>query len=208
MSIESEILRIQHNVANAYAAVSEKGGEVPLQPTSSNLAAAVESIPSGGSGGEVYSTEEQRIGTWIDGKPLYRCVFLVTSPASSGDTAILALDPTIEVKKIDGMLYTSEDDASISPVNFSHSDGASIACWFKQSSHVINMRVGVEVQTKRPVELYLEYTKTTDTAAVSLSAQPNAAIQLTNSALDLSSIPSAPVTAAAAGIEIARMEEV
>lgn len=45
MSVESEILRIQHNIANTYAVVSEKGGEVPLQPTSANLAAAVDSIP-------------------------------------------------------------------------------------------------------------------------------------------------------------------
>ena len=47
MSIESEILRIQRNVANAYAAVSEKGGEVPLQPTIANLEAAVRSIQTG-----------------------------------------------------------------------------------------------------------------------------------------------------------------
>lgn len=47
MSIESEILRIQHNIANAYATVSERGGEVPLQPTSANLAQAVASIPAG-----------------------------------------------------------------------------------------------------------------------------------------------------------------
>lgn len=46
MSVESEILRIQHNIANTYAAVSEKGGEVPLQPTSASLAAAVASIPA------------------------------------------------------------------------------------------------------------------------------------------------------------------
>lgn len=45
MSIESEILRIQHNVADTYAAVAGKGGEVPLQPNSAKLAAAVESIP-------------------------------------------------------------------------------------------------------------------------------------------------------------------
>lgn len=45
MSVESEILRIQHNIANSYAAVSSKGGEVPLNPTSANLAAAVSSIP-------------------------------------------------------------------------------------------------------------------------------------------------------------------
>lgn len=46
MSIESEILRIQHNIADTYAAVSSKGGNVPLQPNSANLAAAVASIPT------------------------------------------------------------------------------------------------------------------------------------------------------------------
>lgn len=51
MSVESEILRIQRNVANTYAKVAEKGGTVPTQPTSANLAAAVASIPAGGSSG-------------------------------------------------------------------------------------------------------------------------------------------------------------
>lgn len=53
MSVESEILRIQHNIASAYTKVSEKGGEVPLQPTSANLAAAIGTIASGGSSGGV-----------------------------------------------------------------------------------------------------------------------------------------------------------
>lgn len=47
MSVESEILRIQRNIADTYAAVAEKGGQVPLQPNSANLAAAVASIPLG-----------------------------------------------------------------------------------------------------------------------------------------------------------------
>ena len=33
----------------------------------------------GGGGGEGYSTEETRIGTWIDGKPLYRKVIPFTN---------------------------------------------------------------------------------------------------------------------------------
>lgn len=49
MSVESEILRIQRNVADTYAMVAEKGGTVPLQPNSENLPAAVSSIPAGGS---------------------------------------------------------------------------------------------------------------------------------------------------------------
>lgn len=152
MSVESEILRIQHNVANAYAAVSEKGGEVPLQPTSANLAAAVASIPTGsdltagdglskdgdalsvdnpvrgiytqaefdaltedqkasgtyfvddgasggGDGGgsnEVYSTEETRIGTWIDGKPLYQKIIYLPNVSLSASTAWRSVAPPID----------------------------------------------------------------------------------------------------------------
>lgn len=60
MSVESEILRIQHNIANAYATVSQKGGEVPLQPTSANLAAAVSTIPQ-----TVPTPDNNPIGTVI-----------------------------------------------------------------------------------------------------------------------------------------------
>lgn len=142
MSVESEILRIQHNVANTYAAVAEKGGTVPLQPNSANLAEAVASITSSGemiagdglskdgdtlsvdnpvrgivtqaefdalteaqkasgtyfvddgmtcSCGEVYSTEERRIGTWF-GKPLYRKVVTNISTVT-GNIWVKILDP-------------------------------------------------------------------------------------------------------------------
>ena len=55
MSIEAEILRIQRNIADTYAVVAEKGGIVPLDPSSANLAKAVRSIPAsgGGDGGPV-----------------------------------------------------------------------------------------------------------------------------------------------------------
>lgn len=52
MSIESEILRIQKNIADTYGAVADMGGEVPLDPTSANLPAAVRSIPAGSGGGD------------------------------------------------------------------------------------------------------------------------------------------------------------
>lgn len=52
MSIESEILRIQKNIADTYGAVAEMGGDVPLNPTSANLPEAVRSIPAGSGGGD------------------------------------------------------------------------------------------------------------------------------------------------------------
>lgn len=47
MSIQSEIERISHNIYAAYNAVQEKGGSVPEQPNSNNLAAAIQGIPAG-----------------------------------------------------------------------------------------------------------------------------------------------------------------
>ena len=47
MSVQSEIDRIITAVGNAYSKVSEKGGTVPASQTVSNLATAIDSIPSG-----------------------------------------------------------------------------------------------------------------------------------------------------------------
>lgn len=47
MSVQSEINRIEGNIASAYTAVSGKGGTLPAAQNSANLPAAIESIPSG-----------------------------------------------------------------------------------------------------------------------------------------------------------------
>lgn len=44
MSVQSEITRINNNVANAYSAVGSKGGTLPAVQNSANLAAAINSI--------------------------------------------------------------------------------------------------------------------------------------------------------------------
>lgn len=51
-------------------------------------------------GGEVYSTEETRIGTWIDGKPLYRKAFFGITPATNtvsvlADLSDLSIDTVV-----------------------------------------------------------------------------------------------------------------
>ena len=48
MSIQNEISRISENIASAYSAIQEKGGEIPEEQTSENLTAAVRGIPAGG----------------------------------------------------------------------------------------------------------------------------------------------------------------
>lgn len=47
MSIRSEIERIKLNISSAYDAVLSKGGEIPENPSSDDLTAAINSIPKG-----------------------------------------------------------------------------------------------------------------------------------------------------------------
>lgn len=49
MSISSEISRISGNVSGAFSAVMAKGGTVPINANSDNLASTIQSIPTGSS---------------------------------------------------------------------------------------------------------------------------------------------------------------
>ena len=157
MSVESEILRIQHNIANAYAAVSQKGGEVPLQPTSENLTAAVESIPQEAAG-DVYSTKETRVGTWIDGKPLYRRVFQSTTPSTTEDQ-VLALNADYQVKKISGYLTVASQNISVTPAS-----GPWSAIYVKYNS--LWFFTSAASYQGIPILCIVEYTKATDQATI------------------------------------------
>lgn len=115
---------------------------------------------SGASGGEVYSTEETRIGTWIDGKPLYRRVFQVTCPpAGTYQVVIPASDiPNIRIKRMDGYLYSNSNSAG-GPINFAYSR-AYIATWNYAGD--IYMETNNADYANSPAEIIFEYTKTTD----------------------------------------------
>lgn len=56
MSIASEITRITGNIADSYTAISGKGGTLPANQNSDNLASAITTIPSGGAGTK-YNTD-------------------------------------------------------------------------------------------------------------------------------------------------------
>ena len=82
MSVQTEIDRIITAVGNAYDSVATKGGTVPTDETVANLAAAIDSIPSGSGGsgfpngtewtqsnitsGDVYTSYNSN-GIWVAG---------------------------------------------------------------------------------------------------------------------------------------------
>lgn len=57
MSIQAQINRINTNIANAYTTIEAKGGTIPIQANSANLASAIESISGGG--GDINITNGQ-----------------------------------------------------------------------------------------------------------------------------------------------------
>lgn len=124
-----------------------------------------ESGESGGSG-EVYSTDEQVIGTWIDGKPVYRKVFQVTSPSTQGSRAVLVSFPNIIPINIYGNLIVNDSYGSIMSLNCY--DGTNyIFTWYLDNSIQMIQKHSIGVFTSKPVNLVVEYTKTTDMKAVS-----------------------------------------
>ena len=62
MSIESEITRINNNIAATYTALSAKGATMPETENSANLASTVATVPSGGGGDPVNKAFEVNEG--------------------------------------------------------------------------------------------------------------------------------------------------
>lgn len=126
-------------------------------------------IPSGGgdggaSAGEVYSTEEQRIGTWIDGKPLYRKVYTGTTGAS-GEVknigVILNLDNLINLF---GILKTSSKNF----VSLSFSQGGYYTTLgINADTNMVYVLSNSQTHLNSPVTVIAEYTKTTDEPVLS-----------------------------------------
>lgn len=55
-----------------------------------------------------YSTNEIRVGTWIDGKPIYRKVITITAFSTSGITVNTGITNINEIVNVKGTFYRSE----------------------------------------------------------------------------------------------------
>ena len=111
-----------------------------------------------GSENQIYSTDETVIGTWINGKPLYRKI--IKTSVKQGvqkiyDVSNMNLDDII---CMNGSLSQSEGSIVHIPYGTSSNDFAVV--YYPKSSNQI------EINTSRAgiVNIILEYTKTTDTA--------------------------------------------
>ena len=102
---------------------------------------------------EKYSTDEIKIGEWINGKPIYRKVVVIDNPSDG---------MTFSIANIDEPINASWTQAHPTGVFFSYNyDGSSMSIIsFNSTSKnfIIQMRGGFEGK----IVIIVEYTKTTD----------------------------------------------
>lgn len=113
---------------------------------------------------EVYSTEEQRIGTWIDGKPLYRKVINAKPTISNSSYQTISIKHNISdlknVYKCNAFLHnTGNTQTYILPVETSATQAIGIS---EINSTNIIMYSKNDAWSGWIAEIILEYTKTTD----------------------------------------------
>lgn len=120
----------------------------------------------GSSGGEIYSTEETKIGTWIDGKPLYRRVFEIAGPTGATFFTVYTFNETVIPKKLYGIaltvsgLYQSLEGVMCTNL----SANINTALYYIPSSKNLVFRTYSGDFKNAPITIVIEYTKTTDTA--------------------------------------------
>lgn len=129
---------------------------------------------------EIYSTDEQRVGTWVDGSPLYKQTFMIpkTAISSSTTTAInLTSGNTRRHKILEGLIGFTQSNTYY-PIL-----GASTRQSTGYQVRVLNNNIQIAVDVSMAPEGYVDggwitsyFTKTTDNAPLSMG-NPNAGEQ-------------------------------
>lgn len=125
-------------------------------------------LPAAGSTQNVYSEEETVIGTYF-GKPLYRKVYVTTTPKGdfSNVGTLLAYPEKFEVKAYRAVFDRNNGTKIINHMFLPISDSFSLTTWIYDKDHAIGAMIGEFIKPQlenRPLIITLEYTKTTDTA--------------------------------------------
>lgn len=125
--------------------------------------AAASGSGSGGSSEEVYSTEETRIGTWIDGKPLYRKVFFKESDSYSTNGWHDLFEGPSDVDRLvslDGSFEYLQEKIPI-PIVYGSS---TLTCEYESGKIKVVTGDRNFANSGKNYTVTIEYTKTTDTA--------------------------------------------
>lgn len=113
---------------------------------------------------DVYSTTEQVMGQWTDGKPIYRRVFsgAITNTANARATITLwSGSPIKKIISVGGWIRYSA--AGVNAFPLAEGAGEYRFTYVQDGTNNLNLAVfSATAYTGRPYEIWIEYTKTTD----------------------------------------------
>lgn len=111
-----------------------------------------------------YSTEETIIGTWIDGKPIYRKVIdfgaLPNNTTKTYDTGDLKIDTFTE--PIRGTSESATGFCSGVPFVHTGNNSYGVSISYSKNTNKISVQTGYDRSPQTKTYVILEYTKTTD----------------------------------------------
>lgn len=161
--------------ANSVTIYSNDNTAITIPTVIAGLPIEVE-VEGGGDSGHNYSTTEQVVGTWIDGKPLYERTIKYdwgTSGTLSNNTPILTLADIdfcmiAEQYFIDKSQYTTSStyNKCISMFEKISTGGMHLYYDFTNMQIKVKMENGLGIAEGRHFVFVIHYTKTTDTAVV------------------------------------------
>lgn len=117
-----------------------------------------------------YSTTEQRIGTWIDGKPLYKITLTGTIPSTSVNGTMAEGKTYINIPNIDLINIVSQffDGGDGVFINLPYLTNAGYQVKSNVNASYLSIYNGVTTYNGKTFYVTLNYTKTTDTATTNL----------------------------------------
>lgn len=139
----------------------QDNAEEAIDEVSTNL----EQLKTDVTNSNVYSTEETKVGTWIDGKPIYRKTIVIEAIASGGQTSIDVSSLNIDTFFINysKTSYVLTNSFNVSALYSTVENYAQIVDTILSGNKIfIRCKTGTGQIGIRCGSLTIEYTKTTD----------------------------------------------
>ncbi|MBQ8044104.1 MAG: hypothetical protein IJ272_08175 [Clostridia bacterium] len=117
---------------------------------------------------DVYSTQEQRVGTWIDGKPLYRKIIKAQCPETTknGTNALqqVYIGDSVNISFIEcAYIYFSNDETGqVNPIPYSNSSGYGVKAFISAEKYIQFYNNNINYDKNTIGVFIILYTKTTD----------------------------------------------
>ena len=166
--IKASVMR--YTSGTTYNASEMNIGTYTTRPTNTSVLYCIKYEPTyfmniNNTGATNYSEEEQIIGTWIDGKPLYRKVLVLTTPSSVDSTKDYEIDKTYIVHNIQGYIDNGNNINHCIPLNF-YVNNTYVFTRVRENLDSLNISITLSKDlsstTNKSVYVIIEYTKTTD----------------------------------------------